>query len=252
MSDTTLSKLAAEVDLPTGTAIWVLSAHLVTLLSPLAISWAAHRYADFLASVMAAPGLLHLTAGLMIAGSAFETAQNTSDRWFLSAATPSLVDCLFGTSVCLALATTVVACFGAQPWLLALVYGVALAYPLMYVTGWPAEAARGTLGVASVGALFLTFKDPVVFLSLVSVFLTLYFFKLLLKTEAQSLHGFTTLVNVLGVVVIPWAIHNAVRGEPMPWWQLLALAGLLVGAALAAYPWLSRLEPTRRPVKSSV
>ena len=201
---------------------------------------------------MDAPGMLHLAAGLMIAGSLFETIQNTLDRWFLNAETPSFYDCLFGTSICLALASIVVACFGNHQWLPWLAYSTALLFPVMYIARWPAEVIRGALGAASVASLYWTLRDPVVLLSLVSVFLTVYFFRLLMKTQAQSLHGVTTIVNVLGAVAIPWAIVNVANGTLMPWWQLLVLATTLVGGSLAAYPWLAKLTPTPRREQTAI
>ena len=234
------------VDLPIATAVWVLTAHLVTLLSPLLISWAVQQHHAFLLTVMNAPKMLHVAAGLMMFGSAFEILQNSLDRWYLSTESRSLFDGLFGTCICFALATVVVACFGDQVWVRWAAYTVAASFPTLYVLGGPVEIIRGTLGAASVGSLYWTLTDPVVLLSFVSVFLTVFFFRLLMKTRAQSLHGATTLVNVLSALVIPWAIVNTASGTPMPWWQVLMVAAGLVGVALVAYPRLSNLPATPR------
>lgn len=246
MRESGFRRLSAWVELPAATAGWVLTAHFITLLSPLSIIWAAYHYQQFLATALDAPRLLHLAAGLMIAGSAFETVQNTLDRWYLSTETRGLFDGLFGTCICLALATIVVACLGDLIWVRWAAYAGALLFPILYIAGWPVEVVRGALGAASVASLYWALGDPVVLLSFVSVFLTVYFFRLLMNTQAQSLHGITTLVNVVGAIVIPWAIVNTANGTFMPWWQLLLLAAALVGSALAAYPRLSKLAPTPR------
>ncbi len=76
--------IAADVRLPWPTAVWVLAAHLYALLVPLVLVLVVAEHREFIAMRTAFPVLLPAAAGVMMAGSAFEIAQNALDRWYLT------------------------------------------------------------------------------------------------------------------------------------------------------------------------
>ena len=244
--------LKAQIDLPAPVAVWVFTAHAVALLTPLALLWAVHANWDYVAGQARAPGFFYVAVAFMMASGAFEFAQNTADRWYLlpgmgSTTRPALADFLFYMCNALSMMALITACIGGIWWLLALCVLVAGVFAFLYLTGRQPFAAFGVLGFLSTLALFFTFDNPIVFLQLVTGQLTLYFFALLLKTRAQSLHGCVALVSTSGLWVIAWAIHSSAQGRPPGWVQLIVLAVAAGGLALALKPRLQKLKATPRP-----
>ena len=243
--------LKAQIDLPAPVAVWVFAAHAIALLSPLALLWAVHANWDYVAFRANAPGFFYVAVAFMMASGAFEFAQNTADRWYLlpgmgSTTSPALADFLFYMCNALSMMALITACIGGIWWLLALCAVVAGAFAFLYLTGRQPYAAFGVLGFLSTLALFFTFDNPIVFLQLVTGQLTLYFFTLLLRTRAQSLHGCVALVSTSGLWVIAWAIHSSAQGRP-PGWVLLVVLAVAAGAlALALKPRLGQLKATPR------
>lgn len=243
--------LRAQIDLPAPVAAWVFAAHAIALLSPLVLLWAVHANWDYVAGQANAPGFFYLAVAFMMASGSFEFAQNTADRWYLlpgmgSTTSPALADFLFYMCNALGMMALITACMGVIWWLLALCALLAGVFAFLYLTGRPPYAAFGVLGFVSTLALFLAFDNPIVFLQLVTGQLTLYFFTLLLKTRAQSLHGCVALVSTSGLWVIAWAIHSSAGGRPPGWVLLVALAVAAGGLALALKPRLGRLKATPR------
>ncbi|WP_101757800.1 hypothetical protein [Oceanicoccus sp. KOV_DT_Chl] len=238
--------MARQIDLPLATAIWVLGAHAFTLLSPLILIWAVYYYWEHLQQILYAPELLYFSAVLMMIGSAFEIADNTFDRWYLSGFTPTLCDWLFSSCIVLSLALNVIACVGQYQWLVFLSLALVLAFSIMYLFDWPKEIARGSLGVISCASLYSVVGDPVVFLPLLTTFLTVYFFGILQSTLAQSMHGFTTIVNAFGVFCLPWAFYNSAIGEPASVMWVITVSTVIVGSVLLLKPVLLDLSATSR------
>jgi hypothetical protein len=244
--------LKAQIDLPAPVAVWVFAAHAIALLSPLVLLWAVHANWDYVAVQAGAPGFFYVAVAFMMASGAFEFAQNTADRWYLlpgmgSTTRPALADFLFYMCNALSMMALIAACIGGVWWFLALCVLAAGVFAFLYLTGRQPFAAFGVLGFLSTLALYFTFDNPIVFLQLVTGQLTLYFFALLLKTRAQSLHGCVALVSTSGLWVIAWAIHSSANGKP-PGWVLLIVLALAAGAvALAFKPRLGKLKATSRP-----
>jgi len=243
--------LRAQIDLPAPVAVWVFAAHAIALLSPLVLLWAVYANWDHVAFRANAPGFFYVAVAFMMASGAFEFAQNTADRWYLlpgmgSTTSPALADFLFYMCNALSMLALITACVGGVWWLLALCALVAGVFAFLYLSGRPPYAAFGVLGFLSTFALFVTFDNPIVFLQLVTGQLTLYFFTLLLKTRAQSLHGCVALVSTSGLWVIAWAIHSSASGRPPGWVLLLVLAVAAGGLALALKPRLEKLKATPR------
>ena len=243
--------LKAQIDLPAPVAVWVLAAHAVALLSPLALLWAVHANWNYVTAQANAPGFFYVAVAFMMASGAFEFAQNTQDRWYLlagmgSTTRPALADFLFYMCNALSMLALITACIGGVWWLLSLGGLAAAVFAFLYLTGRQPFIAFGVLGFLSTLALFFTFDNPIVFLQLVTGQLTLYFFTLLLKTRAQSLHGCVALVSTSGLWVIAWAIHSSAQGRPQSWMLLIVLAVAIGVLAFALKPRLERLKATPR------
>ena len=241
--------LRARIDLPAAVAVWVLVAHAIALLTPLLLLWAVYANWDHVAEQASAPAFFYVAVALMMASAAFEIAQNTADRWYLlpgmgSTTRPALADFLFYVFSCLGTVALITACMGDAWWLVAISLIAAGAFMFLYLTGRPPFAALGALGLISTVVLFLTFGNPIVFLQPVAGQLTLYFFTLLLKTRAQSLHGCLALVSVSGLWVIAWAIYGSAREAPESWTFVVGFVAAAGIAALALKPRLEKLTAT--------
>ena len=79
-------------------------------------------------------------ASMLVVASVAESAQNTLDRWYLTAVPRTLLDAVFSTLVIAYLAVTVVAVWG---WAWALPAALAvMAFLALYLLGWPVEPVQ--------------------------------------------------------------------------------------------------------------
>jgi hypothetical protein len=85
-----------------------------------------------------------------------------------------------------------------------------------------------------------------VFLQLLMVGATVYFFEALLRTGAQVLHGFTTVAASSGVWFLILAIAQGANGKTTGWLALVLAAAVSVAVAAALWPSLRRLPASRR------
>lgn len=231
--------------LPAGTAIWVLGAHLFAALCPLLMLAVAQKNMLYLESVMYAPDMLYVAALMMMLGGAFEIAQNSFEHhWYLGDEKPGYFDTVFGTMACLAMASMILACYGQHLWVVVLSYGIAFAYPVLYLHNIGRGVARALLGIGLVVAMYYCLGDPVVFLSFNSVFLAIYFYQLLHKTQAQAYHGFVAASSAYGMLTIPWAIYNSASENIVQPWQVFAATGVLVILALLLWSPMGRVQAT--------
>jgi hypothetical protein len=231
-----------EIDLPWRTATWVLTAHVLTILAPLLVIAVVAAEWETVDARTEVPWLLYAGASMLVVASVAESAQNTLDRWYLTAVPRTLLDSVFSTLVIAYLVATVVAVWG-WGWLLPGIV-VLVAFVALYLLGGPVEPVQTVAGVASVAAFWRAFDDPVVVLSLLAVFLSVFFLDIMLRTRQQAMHGFVTLVNAVGLIAVVLAIRSAAGGSPWAWWQVILLAGLTVGTVLALRPRLLRLPAT--------
>jgi hypothetical protein len=242
MSQVPWRAMREEIDLPARTAIWVLTAHVLTILSPLVVVWVLVQHGDDVARRVSQPWALYAGACVLVSASVAESAQNTLDKWYLLGTPPSLLDCVFSTLVVLSLVLNVVGVWGLG-WAVPAVVAT-IAFLALYLTGGPTHVVQALVGLTSAWALFRAFGDPVVFLSLVTVFLTLFFLHILVRTRQQAMHGFVTLVNAVGLMTTAAAIAGAATGSPWSWGAVLVVAAVTVGGALAARGRLLALPPT--------
>jgi hypothetical protein len=240
-----------DIQLPLPTAIWVLSAHLYALLLPLVLIAVLVHHWDAVVARTDYPVLMFFAAGLMMAGSAFEIAQNAIDRWYLTAETGSaegtgFCDFMFFWLIVMSQGAIVVACMGSNMWaILTSIIFIAI-FPWLYFRQVANFLPLTVLGLLSMVAAYLRFEDPIIFIQLLLSPLTMYFFGCLLKTGAQVLHGFTTSAASSGVLFLAWGIHGAAVAQPQSWTLVLGVSGIVLIIAVAIRPLLLRLPATRR------
>jgi len=245
-------RIAADIQLPLLTAVWVLGAHLYALLIPLLLITATVHHWDYLLSVTYSPLLLLAAGGVMMAGSAFEIGQNAIDRWYLtpecgSAEGTGFCDFLFFWCIVISQALIALACLGPRAWVVALCVAGVAAYPILYLRQIAPFVPLAVLGLLAAVAAYLSFSDPLVFLQLLLAQLTMFFFNRLLLSGNQVLHGFTTLSASSGVWFLAQAIHHGAAGQPTPWWVVLVVV-LVTGLTVVALRTpLAKLPATPRP-----
>lgn len=248
-------EILAPVHLRGREAAWVLSAHAYALLVPLAFALAIYYYWDYLSATTYNPFFFFFAALFFAAGAAFEVAQNTMDNWYLTRETASaqgrgLIDLMFYWCITAGQALGAFAIAGDRWWVVLIGVGAMVALPFLYFRDGPYFAPLGMANLLAIGLAFEAFGDPAVFLQLLMVGATMYFFEALLRTGAQSMHGFTTLTASSGVWFLIWAIAGGASGEPLAWLSVVVIAAVSVGAAFATWPFLQRLPATRRVTES--
>lgn len=246
-----VQRVLADMDIRGPLAVWVLAAHFYALLVPMALIWAAWRHADYLSTVCDYPGLLYFGAAWFSTGSAFEVAQNTMDRWYLTPEVPSangvgMCDFLSYWFVGFGQALIAIAIAGDSWWVWLAAVVLLAAFPFTYFKQVAVHAPIGLMGLIVAVLAWLTFGDPVVFLMFAQIGLTLFFFAVLLNTGAQLLHGFTTIVASSGALLLPWAIVNGAKGQQLSWLTVVViLVATAIAAGLLRGP-LNRLSPSPR------
>ncbi len=244
-------RITDNIDLPLPVAIWVLGAHLYALLVPLVLITAVtHHWAE-LTALTAYPVLLYVAAGVMMAGSAFEIAQNAIDRWYLTPEAGSVngsgfCDLLFYTCIVASQGLVAVACIGDRIWVPLLAIAMMALFPLLYLRRVAQFAPLTVLGLLAAVAAYMQLGEPAILLQLLLAPLTLYFFGALLRTGNQVLHGFTTVAASSGVLFLAWGIHAGATGTSRGWAGVIAAVLITVVAAIALRPWLYALPPTPR------
>jgi hypothetical protein len=240
-----------DVQLPLATAIWVLGAHLYAILVPLVLITALVHHWEAVATRLDYPVLMFFAAGLMMAGSAFEVAQNAVDRWYLTAETASaegtgFCDFMFYWFIVASQGAIAIACMGSNIWVMLISIVFIAVFPLLYFRQIAHFAPLAVLGLLSTVVAYLKFADPVIFVQLLLSPLTMYFFGCLLKTGAQVFHGLTTAAASSGVLFLAWGIHGAVEAKPQSWLFVAGVVGVTVVMAIAIRPLLLRLPATER------
>ncbi len=244
--------LARTVHLPPATAVWVLTAHACALLLPLALALVVAANLDYVSAQVDYPVLLFLTAAVMLAGSAFEIAQNSIDRWYLtpdtaSAHGKSFCDLLFYWMIVASQALVIVACVGEWLWLTVSVTVVVVLYPWCYPRARLDILPLALLGLGAAAAGYYRFDNPVFLLQLLVTPLVNSLFGTLLKTGAQFLHGFVTLAAASNALLLAWGIASSAAGDPLSW-PAFGSAAIAILAIAALVPRATRnLEPTPLP-----
>jgi hypothetical protein len=251
---TATQQIAGQVEIRGSEAVWVLGAHLYATLLPLILCVVVDHHWAYLSVRAHDPLLFYIAVGLLCIGSAFEVAQNTIDRWYLTPETASangagFCDFLFYWFVTAGQAVVAIAIDGGAVWVWSGATAAVLIFPLLYLKQVAIFAPMGVTGIMIAVVAYRTFGDPVIFLQLLLPVVTLYFFGLLLKTGAQVMHGFTTAAASSGIWFLVLAIHNGETSTPWSWTTVIVTvaATVLLGAALR--PVLARLPASPRVVR---
>lgn len=246
MNSSFAQQLREEFDIPTPIAVWVVLTHIFVLACPLALIWAVDKYASLLPQALDNATLVQLASAVYIGATAFEVAQNSADRWYLTEATRSVADLFFNSFMTVAFCMYTIGFYG-NIWMSLAAVILTIIYPFAYIKNHPSHRGiNGVVVLLATVSLYLATGDPVVFLFLVGNALAVYFIVYLMKQREQWLHGWAALIFGLAFLPWPWAIVNAANGQTTGWaW----VAGITVAAAALAAglsPLLSRMTPTPR------
>lgn len=246
MSTAFRQQLLEEFDVPASLAVWLVLTHIWVLASPLALIWAVDAYSDQLTRPFANPTLIMLASAVYIGATAFEVAQNTVDRWYLTKASMSGADLAFNAFMTVAFCMYTIGFYG-NTWMVIAAVLLTLAYPVAYINNHPSHRAISgivvTLGTASA---WLATGDPVVWLFMVGNVVAVYLFVFLFKYGSQWLHAWAAFTFGLAFLSWPWAIVNAAKGEPKSWLFVAGVTAAVVAVMAALVPLLAKTRLTPR------
>ena len=244
MEKTFAQQLREEFDLSAPLAAWVVFTHFFVLACPLVLIWAVYAYGREL-PITSAVMVLVATA-VYIGATAFEVAQNSADRWYLTEATRSVADLFFNAFMTLAFCLYTIG-FDGNTLMNATAIILTIAFPIAYIKDHP--SFRGINGIVVLLACFSLYRvteDPAVFLFMLGNALGVYCIIFLMKRRAQWIHGFAAFIFGLGFLAWPWAVVNAAGSAQISWGLT---AGIVVGCALIAAaitPLMSKAKETPR------
>ena len=238
--------LREEFDLAAPMAIWIVMTHIFVLASPLVLMWAVGACHDSLTGLFVYPVLVQLASAVYIGATAFEVAQNSADRWYLTEATRSVADLAFNAFMTVAFCMYTIGFLGFG-WVALVTVVLAVFFPFAYVADHPLH--RGLSGavvlIATLGLYWVT-RDPAALLFMVGNGLGVYFIAMLMKRHAQALHGFGAFFFGLGFLSWPWAIANAAADARLSWPAFAGIAAAAVIVVAALSPVVSKLPATPR------
>jgi len=239
-------QLREEFDLTPPMATWIVATHIFVLACPLALIWAVENFAASLPQAFAYPTLVSLASAVYIGATAFEVAQNSADRWYLTEATRSVADLFFNSFMTLAFLLYIVAFLGLGWIALAAAILTAL-YPFAYIWNHPSHRGlNGAVVLLATGSLFFVTGDPAVFLFLLGTGVGVYFITFLIERHAQIFHGWGALSFGLAFLAWPWAIVNAANGTPLSWAWFAGLSAVVILVLALLRPLLKKAKTTPR------
>jgi hypothetical protein len=245
------NQILSAVEIGGAEAAWVLAAHLYATLVPLALCVAVYAHWDYLTVTTHNPFLFYVAVGLFCAGSAFEVAQNAVDKWYLTPESASangagFCDFLFYLMVTAGQAVCAMAIAGGTWWVHLIGTCALIAFPVLYFAQVGHFVPLTITNLLVVILAYNAFGDPIIFMQVLLVGVTMYFFTMLLKTGAQSIHGLTTVAASSGVWFLVWALHNGATGHQTSWalTSTIFVAAVIVGVAL--WPAINRLRCSDR------
>lgn len=246
MNEVFRQQLREEFEIPTHVATWVVLTHFFVLASPLALIWAVDVYGSLLPNAIAYPTLVKLASAVYIGATAFEVAQNSADRWYLTEATRSVADLFFNSFMTVAFCMYTIG-FYSNVWMTSAAVVLTLLYPVAYINNHPSHRVLSNVVILlATLSLFLVTRDPAVFLFLSVNGLAIYLIVLLMKGHSQWLHGWGAFLFGVAFLAWPWAIMNAANGEQMSWIFVIGATVAVVVAAAAATPMMRKMKPTPR------
>lgn len=239
-------QLRDEFDLPTPIAVWVVVTHIFVLSCPLVLIWAIHEYGSLLPQALANASLVQLASAVYIGATAFEVAQNSADRWYLTEATRSVADLCFNSFMTVAFCMYTIGFYG-NAWMSAAAITLTIIYPFAYIKNHPSHRGiNGVVVLLATVSLYLVTGDPAVLLFLVGTGLGVYLITFVVKQHAQWLHGWAAFVFGLAFLPWPWVIINAANDETTGWGVVIGISVGLGIVAAGLTPFLAKMGPTPR------
>ena len=208
------------------------------------------KHSGFLSETIHRPDFLYYASGCLIVGSLFEIIQNTKDRWYITAETASgkesgLFDGLFTFFILTGQTFILIAFMGNANWILWTAVLSILTTPIFYIKEQFVFLPTSIIGLLNIIIGFYIFSDPIIFLQLATVVMTLYFFNLLIRTKAQSFHGLTALSASSGIWFLVLSVDNAAQGQLSSWLTLLSIMIGLSLIFLLNWKWLNQMGETK-------
>jgi len=204
------------IKIPVKTAIWVLPVHLYALLVPLALIPVINKNRFLLEESIFNVELLFLAIGILIIGSLFEIIQNHIDHWHVTAETASgngfsTIDGLFTFSILIGQALILLSLVGQNSWVKIIAIFFIIATPILYIKRQYVFLPTSIIGTINTIIAYIIFGNWVIFMQLVMVAFTVFFFEQLLKTNNQFYHGLTTFCASSGIWFLVIAINNPIN-----------------------------------------
>ena len=166
MNTSFAQQLREEFDLPTPIAVWVVVTHIFVLSCPLVLIWAIDKYSSLLPQSLSNATLVQLASAVYIGATAFEVAQNSADRWYLTEATRSVADLFFNAFMTVAFCMYTIGFYG-NIWMSMAAIILTIIYPFAYIKNHPSHRGiNGTVVLLATASLYLVTGDPAVFLFL--------------------------------------------------------------------------------------
>ena len=192
------------------------------------------KHSGYLSETIHRPDFLYFASGCLILGSLFEIIQNTKDRWYITAETASgkesgLFDGLFTFFILTGQAFILIALMGNINWILWTAVLAILTTPIFYIKEQFVFLPTSIIGLLNVIIGFYFFSDPIIFLQLATVAMTMYFFNILMNTNAQSFHGLTTFSASSGIWFLVLSVNNSAQDQQSSW---LTVVGIMIGLSL--------------------
>jgi hypothetical protein len=246
MNEVTRQQLREEFDLSFPMASWIVFTHIFVLASPLVLMWAVHTYGESLSGVFAYPVLVQFASAIYIGATAFEVAQNSADRWYLTEATRSVADLAFNAFMTMAFCMYTIGFLGLG-WVALVAIVLTIIFPFAYIANHPSHRGlSGTVVMIATIGLYWTTRDPAAFLFMVGSGLGVYFITMMVKRLAQWMHGFGAFFFGLGFLSWPWAIINAVNDTQLSWLTFAGITIAIVIVTAALTPMMSKAKETPR------
>jgi hypothetical protein len=239
-------RLRQEFDLMPPMAVWIVVSHIFVLACPLLLIWAVDNYSDLLVKPFAHATLIHIASAIYIGATAFEVAQNSADRWYLTEATRSVADLFFNSFMTLAFWIYTVAFLGLG-WVASAAGALTMLYPFAYIWNHPSHRSiNGTVVLIATAGLFAVTGDPATFLFMIGNGVGVFFITFVVKQRAQVLHGWAAFAFGLGFLSWPWSIRNAANGTQLSWITFAGVVGV-IGVLLGLLaPVLRKAKATPR------
>jgi hypothetical protein len=199
-----------------------------------------------LPNAIAYPTLIKIAAAIYLGATAFEVAQNSADRWYLTEATRSVADLFFNSWMTVAFCLFTIG-FANNIWMNLVAVALTLIFPFAYINNHPSHRGlNGIVVLLGTVSLYVVARDPTVLLFLVVNFFAVYIIVMMIEGRNQWLHGWGAFFFGVAFLAWPLGMMNAAKGAPISWLFAIALTIAVVAAAVALTPVMRKMPATPR------